>query len=904
LLLALTAVTGPLSLVPRGSASIDDLADREVRVWWQTPGYLLVAGTAGAPFTLTGAAPLYAVYPFTPEQTRAVAAVAPVLLDDRGCLLIQLDDSGLDAVRRIGAQAVGIPETPRRLTRPAPVSVPRALRPDSLIQRIVNRVSADSVRAQIQRLVDFRTRYTDTDSCRSAERYIRDYFAHLGLDSVALSPYTVGGDTYYNPVGMIRGTIAPERLVIVCGHLDCESEDHFNYAPGAEDNASGTAMAMEAARVLAGEEFETSVMFVGFSGEEQGLWGSFRFVQQLYAAGRPVVGALNFDMIAWPGGQFGVTLHCDSLSEPLAEFEARMAGLHTLLDCAVTQQSYGSDQLAFMYFGYPATAGAEYGDFYPWYHTTADTMGNLNFGLAAEVAKMAAATAAALGSAPAQPADFTLRDAGSGGTLRAGWQPSPSPDVERYKVLWGTEPGRYDDSADAGGALSHNIGGLQNGTRYYATVVAIDSGGNEGFPAPEQSAVPNAIPAAPTGFAVLPFFGGNALAWRANLELDLTGYRLYRSTLPTSGFELIAELPRTDTTRRDSALLPDTAYYYCVTAIDGQYESERSPILRSKPISLDHGILLVDETRDGNGTRGNPSDAQQDEFYHACLNGHAVTDWDCATRGAVPLAGDVGPYSTIVWHADDYTQQLVRPAIPGLDNYLAAGGRLLYSGWKPIAGLLPPNTTFPTNFAPGSFLRDRLHLAGAGQSLAADFIGATGLLGYPSVRIDSMKMYANQHGRFAGVDVTWPADAEAIATFVSATGDTFQDKPVGTRWLAAPGKSIILGFPLYYLDTDEAVALVGHALGDLGEVPGIADAAAATGPGLRLPTIHRGILRLPRDMTESSDGSDHVPGPVLLDAAGRKAIDLQPGANDVSRLAPGVYFLRREASIDKVVITR
>jgi len=70
--------------------------------------------------------------------------------------------------------------------------------------------------------------------------------------------------------------------------------------------------------------------------------------------------------------------------------------------------------------------------------------------------------------------------------------------------------------------------------------------------------------------------------------------------------------------------------------------------------------------------------------------------------------------------------------------------------------------------------------------------------------------------------------------------------------------------------------------------------ASSSKPG---PTIVRGVLMLPRDMTETAEVSDRVPRPVLLDAAGRKVLDLHPGANDVSRLAPGVYFIHQASGV-------
>ena len=75
--------------------------------------------------------------------------------------------------------------------------------PDTFIQRLIAKVSPDSIQARLQRLQDFSTRYSPTDSCRRAEEYVASYFTSLGLDSVQLDSYPAYGDTWRNVVGTI-----------------------------------------------------------------------------------------------------------------------------------------------------------------------------------------------------------------------------------------------------------------------------------------------------------------------------------------------------------------------------------------------------------------------------------------------------------------------------------------------------------------------------------------------------------------------------------------------------------------------------------------------------------------------------------------------------------------------------
>ena len=596
---------------------------------------LLEAGRGGTVIELDPGLPLFAVY-----GGRDAGAVR-ALFQDGAARLVQLDAAGARNLARAGCEVVRLPDEPFPIRPVKAPCLPRQVFQDTFVQRLVNRVSPDSIRARMARLEDFRTRYSPTDSCRRAEEYVRDYFESIGLDSAELDCYPVGTDTWRNAVGTKVGRVHPEKILIVCGHMDAISEDPMNLAPGMEDNGSGTAVALEAARVLAPEELELTVKFIAFTGEETGLNGSDHYARMMRARNAEIVGVLNFDMVSWPGGAWGVSLVSVLPARQLVLYEAAMAEMFTPLDYRISHRSFPSDSRSFDQQGYPATSGYEFGPQpYIWYHTTGDTLGNCNMELAADVAKMAVATLASLAVAPAPPAGFRLADAGNGTGLVASWPANREPDLAGYKLLWGTSSHVYTDSVQVGPVNSHRITGLQSGIEYFATVVAIDEAGHQSGPAPEDSCVPRDVPLAPSGIGCLPFRFGNGIIWRRGREADLEGYNIYRSTRPDAGFARLNSALLTDTTFRDSGLLADTMYYYRATAVDSAgHESPASVTVRGKPITLDHGILLVDETRDGSGAPGSPSDAQQDEFWHALLAGYRYTDRDVATEG-LPLAAD------------------------------------------------------------------------------------------------------------------------------------------------------------------------------------------------------------------------------------------------------------------------
>ncbi len=846
---------------------------------------------------LTPDVPLYLVYLPHADVLARLKEVATPLLVDEDLALIQADPQTSHQITLLGGELVRLPDKPFPFHPAVPRAFPAPQFRDTLVQRLVDKVNPDSIAYQLRRLENFRTRHSATDSCRSAEGYVFNYFRAIGIDSVVLDSYPQAGQIWRNVVGTIPGTTMPDRIVVICGHLDCTSEDPYNYAPGAEDNASGSAVVIEAARVFAREHPEITVKFIAFTGEEQGLLGSFHYTQLMRQQNANIIGALNFDMVAWPGGAFGVNIFCNRASLGLAQFEGRMAELYTRLDHAVQIGSYGSDQLAFHYAGYLATAGAEYGDFYPWYHTTADTFGNLSIDLATEVTRMAVASLALLALSPLPPADFTLADAGTGGTLVAEWTANTEPDLAGYKLFWGTGAGVYTDSVILNrNSTSYRITGLFNGTRYYATIVAFDSTGHHSGTAEEKSAVPNLIPLPPANFALLPIPWGNRLIWGRNQERDIAGYNLYRATTAGGEYRRLNTSLLTDTVYHDTGLLADTMYYYVATAVDSAgNESERANEVRGKPITLDHGILLVDETRNDNGTPGRPSDAQQDEFYHFLLSGYHYTDWDCDEQG-VPAAGDIGPYSTIFWHADDYVQQPLSEALPGLANYLSYGGKLWLVGWKPILGLMGGGR-YPYNFTAGQFAYDYLHLAGARQCVSAIFTGADGAPGYPAVTVDSGKTLPQLHGRLPFIDAFITLDAETLLTFHTDTSDTFAGKPAGAGWFDGPGKTVIFGFPFYYMENTGARALTLAILERLGEPYGVAEPGVVEPPVLRMevtPNPGRNLISL-RYQTP-------LPGPVrltLYDITGKQVQELinryQPAGShsltwDGRNHPAGIYF--------------
>ena len=206
--------------------------------------------------------------------------------------------------------------------------------------------------------------------------------------------------SWQNVVGTKQGTVSDQHVVI-CAHFDCTSNDPENLAPGADDNASGTAAVIEAARVLGFDFFEKTIKFVCFSGEEQGLYGSGEYASDSRVAGDDILGVINFDMIGYENvAPEDIDVIGNASSEWLVDFTIDCAGAYVpalptlkIIDATVT----ASDHSSFWNAGYDALLGIEdRGVPYPYYHTVNDTLGNLNMVFATDVTRMGIATVAEL----------------------------------------------------------------------------------------------------------------------------------------------------------------------------------------------------------------------------------------------------------------------------------------------------------------------------------------------------------------------------------------------------------------------------------------------------------------------------------------------------------------------------
>ena len=380
---------------------------------------------------------------------------------------------------------------PRNLRRFSSLLLAAILLPTPVLAR--ESPSPQRLRADVESLVAFGTRHTlssATDPRRgigAARTWAAKRFAAISrqcggcltverLSRRFTGPRAPGGVVVEDVLGIQPGS-DPNRYVIVGGHIDSRVTDVMNAtadAPGANDDASGSALVLEAARILSKERFKATIVYVLFSAEEQGLWGATLLAQTAKARGWQVDAMLNNDIVGNSVGQGGVVV-ADRVrvfsegiraSESLAEATERRAlggeddgpsralakaidgvaagisgGLDVFVDRRPDRFGRGGDHEPFLKEGYPAvrfTVGAEnwdrqHQDLPASPGAIGDTVAGMDFDYLAKVTAINVATLARLAAAPGAPEGVTVSGDLSRDTAVA-WKPTPG--AAGYVVRW------------------------------------------------------------------------------------------------------------------------------------------------------------------------------------------------------------------------------------------------------------------------------------------------------------------------------------------------------------------------------------------------------------------------------------------------------------------------------------
>ena len=285
-------------------------------------------------------------------------------------------------------------------------------RNDSIINEALQLISTDSIEYQLQWLEDMGTRFLMAPNHKQVSESIKSRFESYGMTEVRLDSFQcytninysiLYYDTttwQYNVEAKIVGSLYPNEEIIIMGHHDnvqLDSDPEI-YAPGADDNASGTVAALETARVLMemGYEPERTIVFLTTAAEELmyfGDAGSRHYAYEAADSGKNIWGVINNDMIAYDNGSNTITLSNVIGSEEITGVAEMITETYTNLTPYVDNPnpSSGADLQPFIEVGYHGVYLME-SIFNPYYHTELDLVANVDLDYLTEAIKISCGT--------------------------------------------------------------------------------------------------------------------------------------------------------------------------------------------------------------------------------------------------------------------------------------------------------------------------------------------------------------------------------------------------------------------------------------------------------------------------------------------------------------------------------
>ena len=414
---------------------------------------------------------------------------------------------------------------------------------DTRIYDIVKNTSAERIETDIRRLANFGTRNTFSDTVSTtrgigaARRWIKSEFEKISAEcGGCLEVFyqkdfvekTEGSRVPHsawvvNVVAVLRGTDYPNSYVMMSGDIDSRASNTMDFevdAPGANDNASGMAGTIEAARVLSKYKFKHSVAFVGLSGEEQGLFGGRGLAKHAQENGWEMIGILNNDMIGNIEGVDGVIDNrtfrifsepvpanetdrqrgsrrftggeVDGISRQLARFIHRqvkdyMPEMNPMMIYRLDRFGRGGHHRPFNDLGFAGVRIMEAHENYNRQHQNireenginyGDVIEGVNFQYAKKLTAVNAISLAGLAWAPPKPTDVRI-----GGAVRPStvlqWAESDDKNIAGYKIYWRlTTSPTWDNSVYVTGVNTHTLEGIVI-DNYYFGVAAVGHDGSE-----------------------------------------------------------------------------------------------------------------------------------------------------------------------------------------------------------------------------------------------------------------------------------------------------------------------------------------------------------------------------------------------------------------------------------------
>lgn len=421
---------------------------------------------------------------------------------------------------------------------------------ESEIKKMLAEISAKRLEDDVRKLVSFGTRNTNStqdDPVRgigAARDWLYEEFKKISaacggcleVDKQTFlqpqAPRVPKPINLTNVIATLRGTSDPDRVYVVSGHYDSmcgNPSDGECEAPGANDDASGTAAVIELARVMSKRKFDATVVFMAVAGEEQGLLGAAYYAQQAVEKKMNIEAMITNDIIggvttfkdaanretmrvfsegvpsnespAEANTRRGTGGENDSSSRQLARFIKESADIFSpkfkaMIIYRRDRYLRGGDHIPFLERGFPAVRFSETNEDYDHQHQNVRTENGKVYGdlpefvdyeYVAKVTKVNLASLARLAYGPAKPMNVGMVTSRLSNDTELKWEGAKEADVAGYEIVWReTSSPVWTDSKFVGNVTSHVMKAMSK-DNYFFGVRAVDKSGNKSqvsFPRP------------------------------------------------------------------------------------------------------------------------------------------------------------------------------------------------------------------------------------------------------------------------------------------------------------------------------------------------------------------------------------------------------------------------------------
>lgn len=601
---------------------------------------------------------------------------------------------------------------------------------DPFIVSCINQVSPDSIRATIQHMQNFGTRFMLVENRKEIATWILEKFLSYGYTDVKLDSFLnylnwngifIDTTWQYNVVCPLTGSSAPSEEYIIGGHYDSfSSPDPMVAAPGANDNSTAVAATFEIARIMKQMNYkpEATIKFILYGAEELGLFGSRYDAEVARQTGRDIRYMLNMDMISNnPDSVNQVKIYKYIYVEWAADLMADVFSRYTDLDIFFPDVPYatGSDSFSYWIWNFP-TAYLEEMEFSPNWHLLSDTVGNCNVEYCAEITRGA-----------------------------------------------------------------------------FATLM-------------EQQILPY-----PQGLAAKSSKENILLTWKPTANVNVLGFNLYRSEVSGSGYNKLNSSPLINPIFIDNTAVGGRDYYYILKTVnDSLQESMPSAEVNAVRFSFTDTLLVVACLK---GNQTTPDSVVN--YYRAMLDTIPFV-WQDMNLGKPLTLATIARYQNILWLVNNRDFDFPSDTLEQrLMTFFTNGGNMMFSGFTP-SRYFAHNSAYPAKFDTNYFINRYFKVDSVNKKINSFMYRAYPVAAkYDTLNIDHMKwMEPAFPGELYNIEVFTPdKDAEVIYRFDShypsnTSYGAMQGKAVGLEYLGDDFKTILLSFPLFYVDTLDARELM------------------------------------------------------------------------------------------------